>query len=231
MRLKAELIDEGWRHDDFPALPNSTPFHDARWDVINNKAWLVKAGSEEVERGVVARPGYRPESHGLNPCPGANPAWVIPEAEQIYQKALRVTFEHDMATPPGPMFFENSPGRPLGTQVPTAVFANAARTWANLGLDLARLEQRQPWAVAMAIVVTGAARRGIDQAHDMGKVEARSIAYPQHVHAKLLALRLLMPWKMIRVLSDSVTVVLAAWVAVPAMALALAMARAASPAP
>ena len=95
---------------------------------------------------------------------------LYPEAEQIYQKVRRVTFEHDMVTPPDPVFLENSPGKRLSTQIPPAVFASAARAWANLGFDSARLEQLQPWVAAMAIVMTGAARRGIDEAHGVDKI-------------------------------------------------------------
>ena len=40
----------------------------------------------------------------------------------------------------------------------------------NLGLEPARLEQLQPWVAAMAIVVGGAAKRGIDVAHGVDKV-------------------------------------------------------------
>lgn len=69
---------------------------------------------------------------------------LYPEAEQIYQKVQRVTFEHDMVTPPDPVFLENSPGKRLSTQIPPAVFASAAKAWASLGLDPARLEQLQP---------------------------------------------------------------------------------------
>lgn len=94
---------------------------------------------------------------------------LFPEAEQIYQKAQRVTFEHDMVTPPNPVFIENIFGNPLSTQVPPAVFASAAREWANLGLAPARLEQLQPWVAAMAIVAIGAARRGIDEAHGVDR--------------------------------------------------------------
>jgi uncharacterized protein YbaP (TraB family) len=42
--------------------------------------------------------------------------------------------------------------------------------WANLGLPPARLEQIQPWVAAMVIAVTGAAKRGIDEAHGVDKV-------------------------------------------------------------
>ena len=94
---------------------------------------------------------------------------LFPEAEQIYQKAQRVTFEHDLATPPDPVFIENTLGKPLSTQLPP-VFASAAREWANLGLDPARLEQLQPWVAAMAIVGIGAAKRGIDEAHGVDRV-------------------------------------------------------------
>lgn len=90
---------------------------------------------------------------------------LYPEAERIYQKAERVTFEHDMVTAPDPAFLENGMGKSLSTQVPTDVFTNTSWAWANLGLDPARLEQLQPWVAAMAIVVTGAARRGIEETH------------------------------------------------------------------
>jgi uncharacterized protein YbaP (TraB family) len=80
-----------------------------------------------------------------------------------------VTFEHDPATPPDPVFIENTLGKPLSTQLPPAVFASAAREWANLGLSPARLEQIQPWIAAMAIVAVGAAKRGIDEARGVDK--------------------------------------------------------------
>lgn len=76
-----------------------------------------------------------------------------------------MTFEHDMVTAPDPAFLENGMGKRLSTQVPTEVFANASRAWANLGLNPARLEQLQPWVAAMAIVITGAATRGIQETH------------------------------------------------------------------
>jgi uncharacterized protein len=92
------------------------------------------------------------------------------EAEEIYQKTQRVTFEHDMLTPPNPALIGNIPEKPLSTQVPSTVFARAAKEWANLGLDPARLEQCQPWAAAIGIVAVGAARRGIVEAHGVDKV-------------------------------------------------------------
>jgi len=95
---------------------------------------------------------------------------LFPEAEHIYQTAHRVTFEHDMVTPPNPTLTQNIVGMPLSTQVPPAVFANTAREWANLGLDPARLEQLQPWVAAIAIAFIHAARRGIDEAHGVDKV-------------------------------------------------------------
>ena len=52
---------------------------------------------------------------------------LFPEAEQVYKKVQRVTFEHDIGAPPNPVFIENIPGSPLSTQVPQAVFASAAR--------------------------------------------------------------------------------------------------------
>jgi len=94
---------------------------------------------------------------------------LYPEAEQIYRKVQRVTFEHDMVTPPDLVFLENSLGKHLSTQTPPAVFAIAAKAWANLDLNPARLEQLQPWVAAMAIVITGAARRGIDEAHGVDR--------------------------------------------------------------
>ncbi|MDR3529320.1 MAG: TraB/GumN family protein [Rhodopila sp.] len=95
---------------------------------------------------------------------------LFPEAEQVYKSAQRVTFEHDMGQPPALTLLENVAGAALSTQVPPAVFASAAREWANLGLDPARLEQLQPWAAAFAIVAIGAAKRGIDQAYGVDKV-------------------------------------------------------------
>jgi uncharacterized protein YbaP (TraB family) len=95
---------------------------------------------------------------------------LFPEAEQIYQSAQRVIFEHDMTLPPDPVLMENDPAKPLSAQVSPAVFANAVREWANLGLNQARLEQLQPWAAAMVIGIIGAAKRGIDGAHGVDNV-------------------------------------------------------------
>ena len=95
---------------------------------------------------------------------------LFSEAEQIYQKVDRVVFEHDMVTPPDRLFIENIPGKPLSAQVSPAIFANASREWARLGLDPVRLEQLQPWIAAMAIVGIIAARRGIDEAYGVDKV-------------------------------------------------------------
>ena len=95
---------------------------------------------------------------------------LFPEAEQIYQNAQRVAFEHDLNSPPDRIFIENPVGKPLSSQVPSAEFATAARVWESLGLPQARLEEIQPWVAAMAIVSTGAARRGIAEAHGVDKV-------------------------------------------------------------
>jgi hypothetical protein len=95
---------------------------------------------------------------------------LFPEAEQVYQKAQRVTFEHDMVTPPDMTLLKNVTGVLLSTQVPQPVFARAAREWANLGLDPTRMEQLQPWAVAMAIVAIGAAKRGINKSYGVDQV-------------------------------------------------------------
>ena len=94
---------------------------------------------------------------------------LFPEAEHIYQQAQRVAFEADMVTPPDPVLIENLAGAPLSTQIPPAVFARAAREWANLGLDPARLEQLLPWMAAMVIGLIGAAKRGIDIEHGVDK--------------------------------------------------------------
>jgi uncharacterized protein YbaP (TraB family) len=95
---------------------------------------------------------------------------LFPEAERAYQQVDRVTFEHDMVTPPNPMFLENIPGKPLSAQVPPAVFANAAREWVNLGRDPAGLEQFQPWFVATVIGAIGAAKRGIEGDYGVDKI-------------------------------------------------------------
>jgi hypothetical protein len=95
---------------------------------------------------------------------------LFPEAEQIYQNAQRVTFEHALGTPLNPAFIENIPGSPLSSQVPSAVLVNATREWTDLGLDLTRLEQIQPWVAAMNIARLRAAKRGIDEAHGVDKV-------------------------------------------------------------
>lgn len=94
---------------------------------------------------------------------------LFPEAEHIYQQAQRVAFESDLVTPPDPVLIENTAGQPLSAQVPAAVFANAARVWADLGLDLTRLEHLIPWIAAMVIGCRGAAKRGIDIAHGVDK--------------------------------------------------------------
>jgi hypothetical protein len=94
---------------------------------------------------------------------------LYPEAELAYSSAQRVTFEHDMTATPDSSLVENSSGNPLSGQVPDAVFRNAAREWANLGLAPDRLEQLQPWIVAFVIGARLAAQRGITEAHGVDK--------------------------------------------------------------
>ena len=94
---------------------------------------------------------------------------LYPEAEQAYRDAERVTFEHDMVTPPSSATFENPPGQLLSQIVPSTVFANADNEWTMLGLPVQRLEQLQPWMAAMSIVVQRAMKRGFQLDYGVDK--------------------------------------------------------------
>ncbi len=90
-----------------------------------------------------------------------NRGGLFREAEQVYQEAERVVFEHDMIAPPDPIFIENPTGVTLSSQVPFSVFGAASREWSALGLPHARLEQLQPWTAAMSTAMTIANKRGL----------------------------------------------------------------------
>ena len=95
---------------------------------------------------------------------------LFSEAELAYTSAKRVTFEHEMTAAPDLSLIENSPNDPLSGQVPTVVFGNAAREWTNVDLAPERLEQLQPWFVAMVIGSRLAAQRGIIESYGVDKV-------------------------------------------------------------